>query len=161
MLELLMCLANMVATLPSLAGAASGAITAFAPVPVFVNEMPAEVKGVLADAEHLTVYLLSNEEGGKRLYNRRVTGGKTVAGHGKKIVLASVYAAIATSDGTALREFKQYRYCLRAIHKGKTVDVLISFAEGKAVIFIDGKMQSKDVRLTSDAKKTLDELLKR
>ena len=136
------------------------AVLCTAPAP---DTLPEKAKAILDQAQSIELYSLDPVESDKTpprdggLHGWKVLGKTTLTENAKQELLTTVTAAIAKKANGA-RCFWP-RHAVRAVHEGKTVDLVICYESSWVHVFFD-KDQNPTVLTTGSAQEELNKVLR-
>ena len=102
---------------------------------------PTDTKDIFERSEAFTLLSLhptGNHQGKDAFHGYRVLGKTTVSAKTKMALISTLYTALAAEDASAASCFWP-RHGIRAVHNGKTVDLVICFACQQLVVIPPGK----------------------
>ncbi len=128
-----------------------------------LDVLPEKAKAILDQASSIELYSLDPIESEKSppkdggLHGWKVLGKTTAEGNLKQEMLTAVTTAIG-QKATGARCFWP-RHAIRAVHEGKTVDLVICYECSWVYVFFD-KDQKPTILTTSSAQEALDKVLR-
>ncbi|MBN9010416.1 MAG: hypothetical protein J0H63_09890 [Rhizobiales bacterium] len=122
------------------------------------NKLPDDVATALKKAGELEVYSLNGDTEEKDGWHGSKVLGKTTVKKGDATKLAETIAKGVTEGDKGARCFVP-RHGVRAVHGGKTYDLVICFECGWVYVFVDGSDKPTRLMISETPHKMLDKIL--
>ncbi|WP_227254865.1 hypothetical protein [Frigoriglobus tundricola] len=127
------------------------------------DRVPDAARAILEKADQLELLSLNpkNEPEDKRgkdtFHNYKILGQTTVKGDDRKALLAALLDGVKNSGSGSAACFNP-RHGIRAVHDGKTTDLVICFECTNIVVYV-GDKREQEVHTTRTPQKTFDKIL--
>lgn len=130
---------------------------ATAPAQAKKNRIPESVEMALREAERFELLLLDPSERGDFHGWKVIKRSEMRDADVRKTILDELKRAVERSEGIAPREFNKPRYGVRVSSDKNKAEMVISFEEHKAILYLNGR-QLTAVALTGEPAKLFDSL---